>query len=243
MALKEYQRKRRFSITPEPAGRPARKQAKVKSLHFVIQKHRASHLHYDFRLEWDGVLLSWAVPKGPSLNPAEKHLAMAVEDHPLEYADFEGVIPAGQYGGGTVMIWDRGTYVPDEPNVGDSFRHGEIKFTLQGTKLAGGFVLVRTGGRNSRSWLLIKRRDTAVRKRDIRVSEPRSVVSNRLLAEIAFDEHGDVERAASGDPAAALRALIRNPDIRKRKPRKRPAIWNSNRKPGSKRLAVNHARA
>jgi bifunctional non-homologous end joining protein LigD len=116
------------------------------SLRYVVQKHMASHLHYDFRLEWRGVLLSWAVPKGPSLDPAVKRLAMRTEDHPIEYSDFEGVIPAGQYGGGTVMLWDRGTWQPECADVDSSLQKGEIKFTLQGRKLQGSWVLVRTRG-------------------------------------------------------------------------------------------------
>src|SRR5215813_3401988 len=148
MGLQEYERKRRFNVTPEPPPKPRRTStrtaARKQALHFVVQKHRATALHYDFRLEWDGVLLSWAVPKGPSLDPTVKRLAMAVEDHPIEYAGFEGVIPAGEYGGGTVMVWDRGTYVPDDPDVGKSLARGEIKFTLAGEKLTGSWVLVRT---------------------------------------------------------------------------------------------------
>jgi len=168
------------------------------SPHFVIQKHRATALHYDFRLEDEGVLKSWAVPKGPSLDPATKRLAMAVEDHPIEYAGFEGVIPAGEYGGGTVMVWDQGTYVPDEADVSAALRRGELKFTLNGKKLRGGWVLLRTGGRR---WLLIKRKDAAASKTvDIATTKPRSVVSRRLLAGIARDGGGDVERAATGDP-------------------------------------------
>ncbi|HYD49031.1 MAG TPA: DNA polymerase ligase N-terminal domain-containing protein [Terriglobales bacterium] len=226
MALKEYQRKRRFDVTPEPPPKVAR--VRKKKLSFVIQKHRASHLHYDFRLEWQGVLLSWAVPKGPSLDPSSKRLAMAVEDHPLEYAKFEGIIPAGEYGGGTVMVWDRGTYEPEEPDVGKSVRKGELKFTLHGEKLQGSWVLVRTRGESSRSWLLIKHRDEyASAKKDITVSQPRSVISKRLLAEIAFDAGGDVDKAASADPVEALQALIKNP--RTRAPRKKAAVWHSNR--------------
>jgi bifunctional non-homologous end joining protein LigD len=165
---------------------------------FVIQKHRASALHYDFRLEDEGVLKSWAVPKGPSLDPATKRLAMAVEDHPIEYAGFEGVIPEGEYGGGTVMVWDQGTYEPDGPDVTKALRAGELKFTLNGKKLQGGWVLLSTGGRR---WLLIKRKDAAASKAvDIAATKPRSVVSRRLLAEIARDGGGDVKKAATGDP-------------------------------------------
>jgi bifunctional non-homologous end joining protein LigD len=154
------------------------------------------------------------------MNPAVKRLAMAVEDHPLEYADFEGVIPAGEYGGGTVMIWDRGTYVPEDPDVGHAWREGEITFGLHGTKLEGGWVMVRTGGRESRRWLLIKRRDDFAVRADLLASQPRSVVSNRLMAEIAFDEGGDVERAAHADPPEAIRALMRDPRTRSRVPRR-----------------------
>ena len=226
MGLKEYAHKRRFNVTPEPPPSPVPASRK-KALRFVIQKHRASRLHYDLRLEWDGVLLSWAVPKGPSLNPADKRLAMAVEDHPLEYANFEGVIPEGEYGGGTVMVWDRGTYVPAEPDVGKSLQRGEIKFTLKGKKLAGDWVLVRIRGRDSRTWLLIKHRDEAATTADVLVDQPRSVISKRLLAEIAFDEGGDVERAARADPPEAIRALMRDPRTRTRTPRARPAVWHS----------------
>ncbi len=165
---------------------------------FVIQKHRASALHYDFRLEDEGVLKSWAVPKGPSLDPATKRLAMAVEDHPIEYAGFEGVIPEGEYGGGTVMVWDHGTYEPDVPDVAKELRAGELPFHLRGTKLRGGWVLIRTRGRQ---WLLIKRKDAAASKTvDITTTKPRSVVSRRLLAGIARDGGGDVAKAATGDP-------------------------------------------
>jgi len=227
MGLQEYERKRRFAVTPEPP--PKVKRSAGKPLQFVVQKHRASHLHYDFRLEWDGVLLSWAVPKGPSLDPKVKRLAMAVEDHPLDYAGFEGIIPAGEYGGGTVMVWDRGTWVPADPDVAKGLRKGEIKFELRGKKLKGSWVLVRTGPPNSRQWLLIKHRDDAASEGDVTAEQPRSVVSKRLMAEIAFDEGGDVERAAGADPAEAIEALLRNPRTPRRKRRESPAVWHSNR--------------
>jgi len=230
MALAEYRRKRRFGVTPEPAGGKQRRSAR--RLVYVVQKHRASRLHYDFRLEWNGVLLSWAVPKGPSLDPAVKRLAMAVEDHPLEYATFEGVIPEGEYGGGTVMVWDRGTWTPDVPDVDAALRKGELKFTLHGRKLTGSWVLVRTrsaapGGRAG--WLLIKHRDAAVSTDDVTATEPRSVVSRRLLAEIAWHEGGNVEKAASGDPPGEIQKLIAEPRLVRQRRRGTRAVWHSNR--------------
>src|SRR5438046_3077350 len=141
MALERYRHKRDFGITPEPRGRVAARQAK--ELAYVIQKHDASHLHYDFRLELGGVLLSWAVPKGPSLDPSVKRLAMQTEDHPVEYGGFEGTIPKGAYGGGTVMVWDRGTWEPEgDPEA--AYRAGRLNFRLHGQKLTGGWHLVRT---------------------------------------------------------------------------------------------------
>ena len=123
MSLAEYRKKRRFGVTPEPKGKRTSTRRR-KKLVFVVQKHRAAALHYDFRLEWKGVMLSWAVPKGPSYDPAVKRLAMRVEDHPLEYNEFEGIIPAGEYGGGTVMIWDKGTWTPETPDVDGALRRG-----------------------------------------------------------------------------------------------------------------------
>jgi len=203
MGLEKYREKRDFKITPEPSGKPAGKHTK-KRLAYVIQKHRATQLHYDFRLEWNGVLLSWAIPKGPSLDPSVKRLAMQVEDHPREYGGFEGVIPEGEYGGGTVMVWDNGTWTPEVEDVGAALSKGDLKFALQGKKLRGSWALIRTrgfGSRADKSWLLIKHRDEYVSTKDIEEAEPRSVLSKRLLAEIARDEGGDMAKAATGDPA------------------------------------------
>lgn len=147
---------------------------------------------------------SWAVPKGPSLDTSQKRLAMQVEDHPLEYAGFEGIIPEGEYGGGTVMIWDEGTYeMLDDADPAGALRKGELRFMLNGKKLSGRWTLVRTG---PRKWLLIKGRDDHADKTDITESQPRSVRTKRLLAEIARDEGGNVEKAATGDPAPRRRA-------------------------------------
>jgi bifunctional non-homologous end joining protein LigD len=193
--LQEYKKKRSFTKTSEPI--PQKKTSKTGRL-FVIQKHRASHLHYDLRLELDGVLKSWAVPKGPSLDPAVKRLAMAVEDHPVDYASFEGIIPEGEYGGGTVMVWDHGKYRPENTDdVSEALRKGELKFTLEGKKLKGSWVLVRT---RNRMWLLIKHRDRFASQKDVTLTAPKSVVTGRLLKDIAADEGGNVEKAATGDP-------------------------------------------
>jgi len=193
MTLQRYRAKRNFKATPEPRGRVATK--KSSALAFVIQKHAARNLHYDFRLELDGVLLSWAVPKGPSLDPADKRLAMHVEDHPIDYGDFEGTIPAKQYGAGTVLLWDRGVWTPkDDPEA--AYRKGRLKFDLAGTKLRGGWNLVRThggkfGGNGKEAWLLIKENDDFARRgvdAHIVDAQPESVVSGRTLAEIASDK-------------------------------------------------------
>ena len=209
MPLKTYRKKRDFKVTPEPEGHTGAARKKNARLIYVIQKHRASHLHYDFRLEWKGVLLSWAVPKGPSLDPSVKRLAMQVEDHPIEYAKFEGVIPEGEYGGGTVMLWDFGTWEPEQDDVEEAFRRGDFKFTLHGRKLKGSWVLVRTrgfGGSSGRSsWLLIKHRDQFASREDITETNPYSASTGRSLAQIARDGGGDVEKAATGDPAGRSR--------------------------------------
>jgi bifunctional non-homologous end joining protein LigD len=194
MGLERYREKRNFRATPEPRGRVVR--GKTKELSFVIQKHAASHLHYDFRLELNGVLLSWAVPKGPSLDPHDKRLAMHVEDHPLEYGGFEGIIPPRQYGSGTVMVWDRGTWHPiGDPVAG--YQKGHLKFELDGEKLKGGWDLIRThgskyGGKSGKqAWLLIKESDEYAKEGSaarIVDEEPDSVVSGRSLEEIARDK-------------------------------------------------------
>jgi bifunctional non-homologous end joining protein LigD len=185
MALERYRQKRDFGTTPEPRGRlGARRKGQ---LSFVIQKHAASHLHYDFRLELGGVLLSWAVPKGPSLDPQDKRLAMHVEDHPLEYGGFEGVIPPKQYGAGTVMVWDRGTWIP-QGDPAEAYGKGRLKFQLDGEKLKGGWTLVRTHGskygNGKQAWLLIKENDEFARRgvdAHIVDDEPNSVLSGRSL--------------------------------------------------------------
>ena len=229
MGLAEYRRKRRFAVTPEPAGATRPRRRGAKALAFVVQKHSATRLHYDFRLEWKGVLLSWAVPKGPSLDPSVKRLAVQVEDHPLEYAKFEGIIPRGEYGGGTVMVWDRGTWTPEVPDVDAALARGELKFALRGKKLHGSWVLVRTRRTEAGKpqWLLLKHRDAFVSTEDITVTQPRSVVSKRLLAEIAWHEGGDVEKAAAGDPPGEIRELIANPRLVARRKPGRPAVWHS----------------
>ncbi|HEX3386359.1 MAG TPA: DNA polymerase ligase N-terminal domain-containing protein [Mucilaginibacter sp.] len=203
MSLEQYRAKRNFNISSEPAGSTKSKSNQKAALLFVVQKHRATQLHYDFRLELNGTLLSWAVPKGPSTDPSVKRLAMQVEDHPIEYASFEGVIPEGEYGGGTVMVWDTGKWTPEIEDAEEGLRKGDLKFTLQGKKLKGSWVLVRTrgfGSKTDKSWLLIKHRDKFASNKDIIADEPRSVLSHKLLADIARENGGNVEKAATGDP-------------------------------------------
>jgi bifunctional non-homologous end joining protein LigD len=198
MPLDEYTRKRDFTLSPEPSGRVRRDSPSGRAPRaFCVQKHLASHLHYDFRLEHNGVLLSWAVPKGPSLDPATKRLAMHVEDHPIEYGEFEGVIPSG-YGAGIVMLWDRGTWIPEVDDVDAALRKGDLKLTLDGFKLKGSWALVRTKGRwsggsdASRSWLLIKHRDEWAGPVDITAFAPLSVKSRGDFADILAQEHPSV---------------------------------------------------
>ena len=225
MALDLYRRKRKFDVTPEPRGKRARAQGNS----FVVQKHAARRLHYDFRLELDGVLKSWAVTKGPSLVPGEKRLAVQVEDHPLEYGEFEGTIPKGQYGGGTVMLWDRGRWIPDgDPHAG--YNKGHLSFTLEGEKLKGRWHLVRMRARprdKHENWLLIKAEDAEARGSadpDILDQDTLSVATRRSLDEIAAGrapkirskvkaaavwnsvarrEHANATAAAAVDPPSA----------------------------------------
>ena len=192
--LASYARKRDFSKTPEPKGNRGRKGGR----RFVIQQHDASRLHYDFRLEHDGVMLSWAVPKGPSLDPANRRFAMQTEDHPIEYNQFEGVIPEGEYGAGTVMIWDCGTWVPAVADVDRALAKGDLKFTLYGKKLRGSWVLVRMRGRQ---WLLIKHRDKVASTEDITAAKPRSAVSRRTLAGIARRAGASARQLAQAEEA------------------------------------------
>ena len=220
MVLEKYKQKRNFTKTPEPSGdvKVAAERAKTakpaKGLFFCVQKHLASHLHYDFRLEHRGVLLSWAVPKGPSLDPKTKRLAMHVEDHPFEYGTFEGVIPEG-YGAGIVMLWDQGTWTPQVDDVDAALKKGDLKFTLDGYKLKGSWVLVRTGGRwgggDARSWLLIKHRDDWAGDVDITEFAPRSVKSEGDFEDILAADRPDVwvsNRPAKGGEAGEMLARI-----------------------------------
>ena len=226
MALEKYKEKRNFKESPEPAGdtqlaaERARTTKGISPRFFCVQKHLASHLHYDFRLEHNGVLLSWAVPKGPSLDPTTKRLAMAVEDHPIEYGTFEGVIPSG-YGAGIVMLWDQGTWTPEVDDVDAALKKGDLKFTLDGYKLKGSWVLVRTkggqwGARSSggdgRSWLLIKHRDDWAGDIEIAEFAPLSVKSQGDLADILAQDNPDIWRshrpAEGGDTGTLFKRII-----------------------------------
>jgi bifunctional non-homologous end joining protein LigD len=258
MALEEYKRRRDFTKTPEPVGKAV---ARAGSRFFCVQKHLASHLHYDFRLEHEGVLLSWAVPKGPSLDPATKRLAMHVEDHPIEYGEFEGVIPEG-YGAGIVMLWDRGTWTPETDDVDASLRKGDLKFTLDGYKLKGSWVLVRTSGRFpgaqggpvskdgvSRSWLLIKHRDDWSGDLDITEFAPLSVKSNGGFEDILAQDTPAVwitnkpaRPAVGGETGAMLAEIIekaaklRTARVRS-KPRTRETASKGRRSAGRRKAA------
>ncbi|HEY3393041.1 MAG TPA: DNA ligase D [Lacipirellulaceae bacterium] len=239
MSLKEYKRKRDFRKTPEPLGDGARN---APGRQFVIQKHAARRLHYDFRLELNGTLKSWAVPKGPSLDPSVKALAVEVEDHPLDYATFEGVIPQGEYGGGTVMVWDRGTWEP-EGDAAKDLKQGKLKLRLHGEKLSGTWALVRMArrsGEDRNNWLLIKHRDEAARpsaKSDILTRKPRSVLSGRTMDEIA----SDADRVWSSNGKAAANSRARKAARSSVKSAKTPAAKSGNSKvaPRKNRSPIN----
>ena len=217
MSSKSYRERRDFSRTPEPEG--GKHQASERPI-FVIQKHDASSLHYDFRLEVDGVLKSWAVPKGPSTDPRERRLATPTEDHPLEYADFEGVIPEGQYGAGTVLVWDTGAYdnittQDDEPvPASDALANGHLLVRLHGKKLRGGYVLQRMGKDEGADWLLIKIADDAAdARRKPTSTAPRSVLSGRTIAQIAKKERASAAiRTPSRSPGTGMREMGRASD-------------------------------
>jgi len=233
MALEEYKRKRDFKQTPEPPP----KVEKGKQRRFVVQKHRATRLHYDFRLEMEGVLKSWAVPKGPSLDPADKRLAMQVEDHPVSYFDFEGIIPAGNYGAGTVMVWDMGTWEP-EGNASEMLKKGDFKFSLNGQKLKGSFALVHIKSRRPDSkgteWLLIKHRDAYVQEGYDIDQYDYSVLTKRSLKQIAGDT-GSAEwessRKASGRGGSGkndwLAESIAKADAKKARAAKKSTVASS----------------
>lgn len=211
--LREYRKKRDFGITPEPSGAKKPKRAPRPGCQFVVQKHAARALHYDFRLELDGVLLSWSVPKGPSFDPKTRRLAMRTEDHPLDYADFEGIIPKGEYGGGTVIVWDHGSWEP----IGDAragLKKGHIEFTLDGDKLQGRWHLIRTRPQRDReAWLLIKGDDdVADPERDIVEEAPLSVVTKRSIEQVAKekDRVWRSNRKEDGTKAPDMFGLLRS---------------------------------
>lgn len=223
MSLSKYNQKRDFKQTQEPKGKVEKSASK---LIFVVQKHAASHLHYDFRLEMDGVLKSWAIPKGPSMNPDDKSLAMMVEDHPYSYKDFEGTIPAGNYGAGNVIVWDNGTYTPDEPTQNPEktlladLKKGHLSFILKGKKLKGEFSLIKLKGKQENAWLLIKKQDPHATESDI-LNKNKSVITERTLEELEkkskkMDENTSEKKASkkstpsSETPAVFIQPMLAN---------------------------------
>src|SRR5579872_1599679 len=246
MALTTYKQKRSFAASPEPrGGKPT-----GKTLLFVVQKHDASHLHYDFRLEMEGVLKSWAIPKGPSLNPADKRLAMQVEDHPFDYKDFEGIIPQGNYGAGTVMVWDTGTYEPLEETNGSKTAQnrvllkelaaGSLKFRLNGKKLKGEFALVRTKGRGDNSWLLIKHRDKYASEEPV-TEKDRSVLSKKTLEQIAKSpESATWQSNRKSSPRTTRNAAAAPVAAKETKPILSPGAPSQTIKIGGHELAISH---
>ena len=212
MSLSLYNKKRKFNETPEPEGK---EKSSSKGLRFVIQKHDASHLHYDFRLEMKGVLKSWAVPKGPSLNPADKRLAMMVEDHPYDYHNFEGVIPEGNYGGGTVIVWDEGTYEPmndeglsqqeQERLLVKQLYAGDLKLNMHGKKIKGTYALFRLK-KDEKSWLLVKKDDEFASEDEV-IKQNKSVKSGKTLAQIAKQNGVEVKHPEEDVPKQNHRSV------------------------------------
>ncbi len=241
--LDEYRKKRDFTKTPEPDGGPTRPKARRRpprksvELYFCVQKHLASHLHYDLRLEHDGVLLSWAIPKGPSLQPADKRIAVRTEDHPYDYGGFEGVIPEG-YGAGIVMLWDRGTWLPEVDDVDAALDRGDLKFSLDGFKLKGSWALVRIRDRTDtppkqrgRNWLLIKHADFWSGAVDITTFAPLSVKSEGDFDDILAEEMP--AQWATGRPTTAIgsgRAASMTRDVIERAAKKILARQRTRRK-------------
>lgn len=253
MSLSKYQEKRKFQETPEPEGKA---KASKGALRFVVQKHDASHLHYDFRLEMDGVLKSWAVPKGPSLNPEDKRLAMMVEDHPYDYRTFEGIIPEGNYGAGTVMVWDEGTYEllegekltrkEQEKQLLKQLADGNLKLNLHGHKLNGAFALFLMKGRGERSWILVKKEDAFASKAEV-ISKDRSVKSKKTLKTIAA-ENGTELNHPEGPAATEKKGEAKPPKLKLIDPaataEKRPASKKvTAKKTSSKTKAVRKSAA
>ena len=232
MALSQYNKKRNFKKTREPKGTS---HASRGALKFVVQKHDASHLHYDFRLEMEGVLKSWAVPKGPSLNPQDKRLAMAVEDHPYDYKDFEGTIPEGEYGGGTVIVWDEGTYLPmnadglslreQEKLLLEQWHKGDLKLHLEGSKLKGDYALFRMKGRGENSWLLVKKADDFATDEDVRL-EDASVKTGKTIAEVAVENGTEIKH-----PDADVKPSKKKTSARKKAPASQPNEYGNVRRP------------
>jgi len=218
--LTEYRHKRDFTKTAEPAGETrgaAARPKRASKLRFVVQKHAASQLHFDFRLELDGVMKSWAVPKGPSYDPAVRRLAMEVEDHPIEYNSFEGTIPKGEYGGGTVMLWDRGTYDAEDgggvASLREGYERGDLKVVLDGERLRGGWVLVRMKRPGRPQWLLIKHRDEHARRagsHDVVEEVTTSVTTGRSMEEIAAGQRATRARRATATSKRTTSAARRS---------------------------------
>lgn len=247
--LKKYRQMRDFGETPEPAGgKPKKRKLPI----FVIQKHRASHLHYDFRLEMEGVLKSWAVPKGPSYDPGVRRLAMMTEDHPYDYASFEGVIPEGNYGAGNVIIWDEGEWEFIEP--GDdpvaALKSGKLTFRMYGKKMFGEWALVKIGGRSKKSsdkgneWLLLKHRDAFANEQvDVTEIAPRSVVSNKLVEEIGGETVWESNRKAASKkpPTLADKLNVGRAAARPKKPRAKARATPTAKKASSAKRAPSRA--